>query len=203
MAKGHGMAHDFYRAFLESIAPNGRPDIVAVYHAVRNIPYGAVGQRDPRAVLANRIGSCSGKHLLLSDLLRAIGHQTQLVTVFTHFNELVPDHESYPEELRDLVRHAEVPDFHHFVRARRGGAWVQLDATWHDRLAAYGFPVNAGWTGRGDTKLAARPLREYPATDDLIALKEQLLLELTPGERALRTRFFGLLANWMASLRDE
>lgn len=197
------MTNDLYRAFLESIAPGGTPDLVPVYHAVRDIPYGAVGQRDPRAVLANRIGSCSGKHLLLSDLLRAIGHETQLVTVFTHFNELVPDHPSYPEELRDLVRHAEVPDFHHFVRAQRDGGWVQLDATWHDRLAPYGFPVNVGWTGQGDTKLAARPLRGYPPSDDLIALKERLLAELTPEERALRARFFALLAGWMASLRDE
>ena len=197
------MANDPYRAFLESIAPGGTPDLVPVYHAVRDIPYDAVGQRDPRAVLANRIGSCSGKHLLLSDLLRAIGHETQLVTIFTHFNELVPDHASYTEELRDLVRHARVPDFHHFVRARRDGGWVQLDATWHGRLAAYGFPVNDGWTGQGDTKLAARPLREYPPSDDLIALKERLLAELTPKERALRARFFALLADWMASLRDE
>ena len=197
------MADDLYRDFLERLDPRGAPDLVAIYHAVRNIPYGSTGQRDPKSVLEGNLGSCSGKHLLLSELLRRTGHETRLITIFTHFNELVPDHASYPAELRDLIQHAVIPDFHHFVRVRGDGRWVQLDATWHDQLAPYGFPVNAGWAGACDTRLAARPLRTYPPTDDLIALKERLLAELPPGQRALRARFFRLLTEWIAGLPDE
>lgn len=197
------MPDDLYRDFLERLDPSGAPDLVTIYHAVRNIPYGSTGQRDPQSVLASNLGSCSGKHLLLSDLLRRVGYETRLITVFTHFNELVPDHPSYPAELRDLVAHAEIPDFHHFVRGRVDGGWVQLDATWHDQLAPYGFPVNAGWAGLRDTRLAARPRRTYPPTDDLIALKERLLAALPAGQRTLRARFFRLLTEWIAGLPGD
>ncbi len=194
------MSDDPYREFLERIAPSGRPDLVAVYHAVRNIPYGSIGQRDPKRVLELNAGSCSAKHLLLDALLRRLGYKTQLITIFTHFDEGVPDHESYPKELRDLLRRGRVPDFHHFLRVKGDDRWLDLDATWHDQLAAYGFPVNTDWRGEGDTRLAAKPLREYPPTDELVSLKERFLANLTHEQRALRTRFFDLLSGWIESL---
>ena len=194
------MAQDPFDAFLQRLSAGHTPNLVTIYHAVRNIPYGAIGQRDPRAVLERGVGSCSGKHLLLQELLRRLGHEADVVTIFTHFNELVPDHDGYPPALRELVRDAVVPDFHHFVRARQNGRWLRLDATWHDALAPYGFPVNADWSGEGDTWLAARSLREYPPTDDLVALKQRLLSELSPEELALRARFFELLTAWIATL---
>ena len=196
------MSDDQFRDFLLRLDPSGRPALAAVYHAVRNIPYGAVGQRDPAHVLAANAGSCSAKHMLLDDLLRRLGHRTRLITIFTHFDAGVPDHASYPEELRELLRRGQVPDFHHFLRVEQDGRWLALDATWHDRLGAYGFPVNTGWTGAGDTRPAAKPFREYPPTADLAALKERLLKELSPQQRALRTRFFGLLSAWIAGLPE-
>ena len=62
-----------------------------------------------------------------------------------------------------------------------GERWHKLDATWHDALISYGFPVNRDWKGESDTVLAATPIREYPAVEDLAAWKEQLMTELTPG----------------------
>jgi hypothetical protein len=196
------MSDDPFRDFLRRVDPSSHPALPAVYHAVRNIPYGSIGRRDPAHVLVANAGSCSAKHMLLDELLRRLGHRTRLITIFTHFDEGVPDHASYPEELRELLRRGKVPDFHHFLRVEQNGRWLDLDATWHDRLGAYGFPVNAGWTGAGDTRLAARPIREYPPTDDLVALKERLLKELSPPQRALRTRFFGLLSDWIAGLPE-
>jgi hypothetical protein len=193
------MNHEAYRELLERLDPSGRPDLVTVYHAVRNIPYGRIGQRDPLRVLAENAGSCSAKHMLLDQLLRRLGYGTRLITVFTHFEEGVPDHESYPKELRELL-HRPVPDFHHFLRVEHGGRWLDLDATWHDALAPYGFRVNTGWAGDRNTQIAARPRKEYPSTDDLVPLKERLLDGLTPEDRALRTRFFALLSDWIEKL---
>jgi hypothetical protein len=190
---------DEYRRFVESLAEGGTPSLAAVYHGVRNIPYGAAGQRDPVQVLRDRVGSCSGKHILLRDLLRGLGWRADALTIYTHFNKAVPDHEALPAELRRMIREEEVPDFHHYVSVQEGDA-LALDATWHDRLIPFGFPVNRDWVGTGDTHLASAPIRTYPPAEDLAAFKEGLLGELTPEQRELRRRFFGLLTDWIREL---
>ncbi|MBF6569758.1 MAG: transglutaminase domain-containing protein [Candidatus Binataceae bacterium] len=172
-----------------------------IFHFVRRIPYGAAGQRDPRMVYENNVGSCSGKHILLRDLLRKVHFEAEVVTISTYFNQGVPAHESMPAELRRMIRSEEVLDFHHYVRAREaGGIWLKLDATWHDRLAGYGFPVNDRWNGAGDSHLAGAPIEEYPPVEDVGALKQELLGKLSVEERDLRSRFFLLLTGWIAGL---
>jgi hypothetical protein len=81
-----------------------------------------------------------------------------------------------------------------------GEGWRKLDATWHDALIPYGFPVNRDWKGEGDTVLAAAPVREYPAVEDLVALKERLLSQLKPEQREFRAEFFTRLTKWMMTL---
>jgi hypothetical protein len=189
-----------YRAFLEGIGGEGKSRLVRLYHAVRNIPYGAAGVRDPVEVIEHNLGSCSGKHILLRDLLRGVGCEAQIVTIFTHFNKAIPLNDSYPEELRRMIVDEEVCDFHHYVGARLDGDWARLDATWHDALAPYGFPVNDRWDGTGDTVLAAEPIREYASVEDLATFKEALIAALPPKERAKRAKFFTLLTDWIAAL---
>lgn len=189
-----------YQEFLRRIPEDGRLRLVQLYHAVRNIPYGAAGMRDPVKVIENNAGSCSGKHLLLRDLLRAESYETEVITIYTHFNKGVPLHESYSDELARMIREENVCDFHHYVRARIDGSWFSLDATWHDALAPYGFPVNKGWDAAGDTVLAAEPLRTYADVPDVATLKQELIASLSPEEREKRARFFTLLTGWIAAL---
>lgn len=186
---------------VERIGSETGPGIAPMFHAVRKIPYGAAGNRDPKAVYENNIGSCSGKHILLRDLLRAAEFDAEIVTIFTHFNKAIPDNESFPPELRRLVNEGDICDFHHYVRARSSGApWQRLDATWHDALVPYGFPVNADWQGEGDTELAAETIREYPPEEDIASFKVRLLQQLTSEQRHQRARFFTLLGDWIADL---
>jgi hypothetical protein len=175
-------------------------DVPAIYHAVRNIPYGSTGERDPLKVIANNLGSCSGKHILLRDVLRATGREAEVITMFTHFNRGVPAHTAMPDDLRAMIEGETVCDFHHYVRMRRDEDWVRLDATWNDALIPYRFPVNNAWKGQGDTILAAQPIREYPPVEDLAAWKIELLTQLTPEQRQLRERFFRRLTEWMMTL---
>src|SRR6266508_2484546 len=90
--------------------------------------------------------------------------------------------------------------FHHYVRKRQENRWIKLDATWHDALIPYGFPVNQDWKGEDDTILAAAPVREYPAVEDLAAWKIELIDQLTPEQRDKRARFFTRLTEWMTTL---
>jgi hypothetical protein len=194
------MPKAIYRTFLKERLSAGSTNVTGVYHAVRKIPYGSTGERNPVKVIANNLGSCSGKHILLRDLLREAGWEAEIITMFTHFNRGIPSHPAMPVDLRAMIDGDEVCDFHHYVRVRMGEDWRKLDATWHDALIPYGFPVNRDWDGEGDTVLAATPIREYPPVEDLVARKEQLLTELTPEEREFRAKFFTRLTEWMVAL---
>lgn len=190
-----------YRNFLQTHVRGQPPGLPEIYHAVRNIPYGSTGERDPVKIIANNLGSCSGKHILLRDLLRETGTEAEVITMFTDFNRGIPAHPAMPKELIAMIEGEEVHDFHQYVRARQDRRWIKLDATWHDLLIPYGFPVNRGWRGEGDTVLAAAPIREYPAVEDLAAWKQELLRKLGPRERETRARFFRCLTEWMITLR--
>jgi hypothetical protein len=189
-----------YSEFLRMHLKDGDSAIAPLFHAVRKIPYGSIGERDPVKVIANNLGSCSGKHILLRDLLRETGHEAEIVTIFTYFNRGVPSHPAMPKDLRKMIEAEEICDFHHYVHARRDDRWLKLDATWHDALSPYGFPVNRDWRGQGDTMLAATPVREYPAVEDLATWKRDLLEQLDPEQRDQRARFFRRLSAWMATL---
>lgn len=195
------MANKELEKFLKKIEETDqRPPIVRVFHAVRNIPYGSTGVRDPLKVILENRGSCTGKHLLLRDLLRAQGFTTEIITMFTYFNEGIPIVDSYPPELKRLCGEERIPDFHHYARVWTGDRWVKLDATWHDRLIPFGFAVNTDWAGDGDTALAAVPIKEYPNVEDLISRKKELVRSLKPEDREKRARFFRLVTMWIASL---
>lgn len=194
------MSKATYRTFLKEHLNAGSTNVADVYHAVRKIPYGSTGERDPVKVIANNLGSCSGKHILLRDLLREVGWEAEIITMFTYFNRGIPSHPAMPTDIRAMIEDDDVCDFHQYVRVRIGKDWRKLDATWHDALIPYGFPVNRDWKGEGDTVLAATPIREYPAVEDLIARKEQLLTELTAEQRELRAKFFKRLTEWMITL---
>jgi hypothetical protein len=171
-----------------------------IYHAVRKIPYGSVGERDPLRVIEGKMGSCSGKHMLLRDLLREVGYRAEIITMFTMFNRGMPSHQAMPEDLRRMIEYEEICDYHHYVRVRDDSRWLKLDATWHDALIPFGFAVNHAWKGEGDTKLAATPLREYPDAEDLAALKADLVAQLAPDQREKRDVFFRRLTEWMMTL---
>ena len=194
------MSKPSYARFLKQHVQAAPPALADVYHAVRRIPYGSTGERDPVKIIANNLGSCSGKHILLRDLLRETGRGAEVITMFTHFNRGIPVHPAMPDDLRAMVEGPDVCDFHHYVRVRTGRRWIKLDATWHDALIPYAFPVNQQWKGEGNTMLAATPLKEYPAVEDLAAWKVQLLTELTSEQRELRARFFRRLTEWMMTL---
>jgi hypothetical protein len=200
MKGGKPMPKATYRTFLKKRLNAGSTSVTDVYHAVRKIPYGSTGERNPVKVIANNLGSCSGKHILLRDLLRVVGREAEIITMFTHFNRGIPSHPAMPTDLRAMIDGEDVCDFHHYVRVRMDEGWRKLDATWHDALIPYGFPVNRDWKGESDTVLAAAPIREYPAVEDLVTWKEQLLTQLTSEQREFRGKFFTRLTEWMMTL---
>ena len=178
------------------MANHGASDVPAIYHAVRKLAYFSSGDRSPEAVMRDGRGACTAKHILLRDLLRRQGEAAEVVLVSGDFAKGVPQAASMQDPLRAMIRDAGVADFHCYVVWQNAGHAVRLDATWPDVLAPYGFPVNIGWTGVGDTALAISPDAAIQRAEDAIAAKAQLLLGLNVDEAAKRLRFLKLLSDF-------
>ncbi len=171
------------------------------FHTIRRFRYLSDGERDPSVIAGRQAGSCTGKHLLLRDRLRAAGYDADVETVEGDFAAGIPPHPTMAPELRAIIAEAGIDDFHNIVRLNLGdGTTLRLDATWHDGLRAYGFPVNDGWAGAGDTRIALEPRRSLGIHEDVIAFKKQCLEGFAPEKRERRVRFLKLLSSWIAQV---
>jgi hypothetical protein len=197
------MHDNFYDQLLKKWCPHSSPEeaLVCVFENVRDIPYGSTGEREPEKIVHENLGSCSGKHLLLSNLLKSIGYDNKIVTCFHYFDEVIPRGNDYPKRFKEILSTHRVIDFHHFVKLKRGKQWLNLDATWDALLHHFGFPVNFGWKGNTDTMVAVKPIRFYPETDDLIGLKVRLIAEMHKEDREIRAEFLRLLTEWLREIR--
>ena len=182
------------------IASQGVRDVPGIYHAVRKLPYFSNGERSAEAVMRTGRGACTAKHILLRDLLRRHGEVAEVELVQGDFAAGLPQVASMPQPLREMIRAAGVADFHCYVVWQGPERDVRLDATWPDALVRYGFPVNAGWAGSSDTRLAIRPGGITRRAEDVITAKAQLMSGLSADQSDKRRRFLTLLSDWIATL---
>lgn len=174
---------------------------VEIFHAVRRMPYASTGRRTAADLVRDGRGACTAKHLLLRELLVGAGIPAEVETVVGRFGEGLPgDISTMPEALRRIIREGGVPDYHHYVTASLDDHEVVLDATWHDALMPYGFPVNADWNGHGDTVIALQGRRIPDRPDDLAAFKARSIAGLSEADRARRAEFLALISGWIAEL---
>jgi len=199
------MHRSFFEQILNKWCPNRSKEkaLVCVFEAVRDIPYGSTGERDPEKIVKENLGSRSGKHLLLSGLLDLLGFENKIETCLHHFNKAIPVRSDYPDRFKQIITEHNVVDFHHFVHLKRSGRWLSIDATWDCQLHNFGFPVNFGWKGNANTTVAVNPIRFYPETDDLIELKIKLINELPRDDKEIRAEFLSLLTEWLREIRSK
>ena len=109
-------------------------------------------------VIATGKGACTGKHLLLRDLLRHVGETADVEFIEGDFAASMP---VVPHQCRRSssagYQRAGFPIFTAMSCGRVASGEVKLDATWPDRVASLGYPVNAKWDGIGDTRVAIEP----------------------------------------------
>lgn len=194
-----------YPAALASFAARhvrgqGWQGAVEAYHAVRAMPYFSGPDRSPLAALRSGRGACTARHIVLRDLLRGLGIAADVELVDCDFAAAIPPHPTMEPSLKALAGAGGIRDMHCWVRARNGETAVLMDATWCDDLAAYGFPVNSGWTGDRDTRPAVANGVVRAAAEDVLASKEELLAELTNEEVSARRAFLAALSTWLEEL---
>ncbi|MFO0992893.1 MAG: hypothetical protein U1E67_13295 [Hyphomicrobiales bacterium] len=183
--------------FLDLHTGTGRPTVPAIYDAVRNLTYASDGNRTPETVLATGKGSCTGKHLLLRDLLRHVGEHADVEFIKGDFAASMPVVPSMSDELKQWVSSGGISDFHCYVVWQGGERELKLDATWPDTLAALGFSVNRHWDGKSDTRLAINSGTVSGRAEDVVERKKTLLETLTEKQIKDRLSFLKLLTEWM------
>ena len=194
-------ADPYVAALAHFAAPHGG-DPVALFHAVRAMPYRSGPDRTPMAALCTGQGACTAKHLILRDALRLAGHRAEVELVEGDFASAIPDHPSMPDALRAEIAQGGITDYHCRVRLSASDQpHRRLDATWPDALIPFGFVTARGWNGTGDTVQAIERVRIAACVDDVLAEKARLLSALPPAAAARRLRFLALLSDWLSGVQ--
>ncbi|GAA3654690.1 hypothetical protein GCM10022224_017130 [Nonomuraea antimicrobica] len=119
---------------------------IALFLAVRDVPYATDGAHDAETLMVVGRGDCLAKSAYLIGALRALGYPARRVRWLYH----LPDR---PAEVRLLPSREDV---HSAAEALIDGRWTLVDATHDPPLAAAGLAV-AEWDGITDTVPAYEP----------------------------------------------
>jgi hypothetical protein len=133
---------------------------------VRALPYGRPSRRTVEAMLEERRGTCSTKHLYLAEqlALRCPLIEPQII----HRVYRLTRQDAQRAFGADVAAHVPtegVVDVHRYLTARIEGRQVVIDAT---------FPSDQRWDGRSSMPLACGPGIDYPAGSDPDADKRML-----------------------------
>jgi hypothetical protein len=180
----------------------GLLDPVAIFHAVRRMPYLSTGDRSLSGIIRRRAGSCSSKHILLAELLNREGIPARVIIVRGDFAAPLRDATGIPPDLL-AAGEGGIPDYHNVVRAWIGGRECVLDATWHDAMKPYGFRVNDGWHGAGDCTIALDVEEWIDAEGDVAAHKARLIARWPEIVQARRRRFLEAINQWVETIGVE
>jgi len=169
-----------------------------LFERVRDIPYGSINSRDPNDVLEKNMGTCSGKHELLKQLLHETGVETKDFIASHNFRNLDVD---YPKEIEELLQGDGIVDYHNFIKIKVDDEWLTVDATWDKPLAKKGFVVNENWDAKTNMKLCVSA-KEVFEVEDPLEFKKQKLGELDEQTRKKRKKFLKKLSAWVSEYRD-
>jgi hypothetical protein len=151
--------------------------------AVRSLDYGRPSDRSVEAMLSERRGTCSAKHLFLATRLGELfpGCNPQIVHRVYRI-DCAEARERFGERAAELIPDGGLVDVHRYLTIELNGKRTIIDAT---------FPGPA-WDGSSDLPLACGPGDDYPSTGDPDMEKRQLEAEFC--DPALREPFIAALS---------
>jgi len=173
---------------------------IRLFERVRDLPFRYPASRDPREVLAQGGGSCSGKHNLLGELYRHAGLPVRHMLCTHRFNE---SQMAFPDAMNGLLQKNEIVDVHDYLQVQVDGEWLDVDATWPASLHDFGVPATEEWDGRSSMVLSVVPDEHEEIDSDPAKAKEERLSKLTPRQRMLRKQFLEALSQWVGDLQAE
>lgn len=157
--------------------------LIELVEAVRSLDYGRPSDRTVEAMLGERRGTCSTKHLFLAEALaeRFTGTEPQIVHRVYRLGRDRAE-ELFGAGVTTAVPSTGLVDVHRYLTATVDGRRIVIDAT---------FPGPA-WDGHSPMPLACGPGRDYPSGADPDAEKQKL--EDENCDPAIREPFIAALA---------
>src|SRR3989338_4671585 len=114
--------------------------------AVAKIPWGE-GRTIEEVLAIKKVGTCTGKHLVLQACLDALGiPYTPVVCTFRWGDQPI----EYPERLKKMLKEGEWEHGHNFVTIPIGNSkHIDVDVTWDPALEDFGFlSFPKDWDGK-------------------------------------------------------
>lgn len=141
-------------------------DVRSLVLAVSRLPYGRPTRMTPSAVIDERRGTCTVKHVLLEHLVPAVEPNARLEVVHRIYR-VTPELalERWGADVARVIPAGGLNDVHTFGVLYNEEMAVHVDAT---------FPI-ARWNGRSDLPLACGDGTDVPAGDDALASKRVLV----------------------------
>ena len=161
-----------------------KPTLVELVEAVRRLEYGRPSDRSVEAMIRERRGTCSAKHLFLARRLGSLMPSSQPQIIHRVYRiEPKRAGELFGEQAADAVPINGLVDVHRYLTAVVDGRRLVIDAT---------FPGPA-WDGASDMPLSCGPGQDYPSVGD--PDEEKRRLEVEHCDLELRERFISLLGS--------
>jgi hypothetical protein len=180
-------------AFLQPYHGN----VVGLVQAAAAIPWGE-GRTIEEVLGTKRVGTCTGKHLVLQRCLDAFGIPYRPVVCTFRWGDQPMN---LPSHLRTILEEGEWEHGHNFIQLQQGSTWVDVDIIWDPFLKAFGFrSFPAQWDGASPHLGIEKILQRWDGVD-FSEKKAALLGALTPEMRERRERFLHGFIQWVDSLR--
>ena len=177
------------------LKPEEEIDIEKAFLLVRDMPYTRASSRDPKIIIQEWRGTCSGKHYLLKRLFAELGYASRLIacTTVTHI-----DPQKVRGKLRRLLEQSEgrFVDVHNYLVLELPQKEMIVDATWPLATKDMGTVVNERFVPGENHQIACEPLKTWvvPEDRDPQEFKNEILKEsFTPQELAHREEFIKTL----------
>jgi hypothetical protein len=172
-------------AYPQVIDPLTSPDpsLLELVEAVRGLEYGRPSDRSVAAMIHERRGTCSAKHLFLAERLCELFPETKPRIVHRVYRiDQTSAAALFGDEVSALIPAGGLVDVHRYLAINLGAETIVIDAT---------LPGPA-WDGHSSLPLSCGPGTDYPSGDDPDADKRRL--EAEHCDPALREPFIAALS---------
>lgn len=158
--------------------------LVDLVEAIRAIPYGRPSDRTVDAMLRERRGTCSTKHLFLARVLAERFPDTEPAIVHRVYTlDRARAREMFGAAVAAAVPDDGLVDVHRYLTITLGGQRVEIDTTF----------AGPAWDGLSPLPLACGSGMDYPARDDPDA--EKRALEERHCDPSIREPFIAALSS--------
>ena len=180
-------------------------DLKMAYYLVRDMPYCRASNREPKTLISEWRGTCSGKHYLLKALFLELGYHSRIIacTSVIHIGEDI-----IPPELFKLWEDSggRFVDVHNYLILELPDGDMVVDATWPSGSQKFDLRVNEKFIPGQNQQIACTPIQIWtiPEASNPQEFKQELLRKhFTPAELAFREAFIHAIGEWMAREKGE